>query len=287
MKKVALKIWTILLAVLAFLFSIPMAYMEGFKRSKILAMPRKTAAMAKIVGSIERSVGNDSIILNGIEYPTIQAAMNAIAAAGQIIVVGPGTYAEDVTWTKYKNCILAALIPGTVVIEAVTAFAVKMDPALTDAKTWTGTIQGIELSHGNGLVGLQVNNTNVGARMNIMLNDIDIESQTATDHAIDVNRAGTAAIRIYATGHGNTIEGLVDYISEVAADDRVRFWGYRLVGGLTITGAYAMELTLVNCGIKTSGLTVDGANVYNLVGCYYETDDNPNVHTLCADAVEQ
>jgi len=244
--------------------------------------------MGEIEGSIERGVSLGGIILGDTEYGTIQAAMDAISAADQVIIVGPGTYAEDVTWTKYKNCALIANIPGTVTIEAVTSFAVKMDPAVTDSKTWTGTIRSIELSHEEGQVGLLVNNTNVGARMNIMLYDVDIGSENVTDIAIDVNRSGAAdkAIRLYATGMGNTIEGLVDYITE-STDDRVRFWGYRLVGGFTCTGAVANELTFVCCGILTSGLTVNATNVYNLVACYYETDANPNVHTACVDVVEQ
>jgi hypothetical protein len=121
-----------------------------------------------------------------------------------------------------------------------------------------------------------------------MLNDVDIESETSTDHAIDVNRTGAAdkAIRIYATGSGHTIEGLVDYITE-STDDRVRFTGYRLVGGLTVTGAVANEVTLINCGIGATLLTLDAANSHNLIGCWYETDANPNVYTAIADEVEQ
>lgn len=242
----------------------------------------------KIIGSIERGAGLDAIVLNGKGYPTIQSAMDAISAAGQIITLGPGTYSEDVTWTDYKECVLAALIPNTAVIEAVTAFAVKMDPHVTDSKTWTGTIQGVGLSHADGLVGLQVDNHNVGARMNIMLNDVDIESETSTDHAIDVNRTGASdkAIRIYATGSGHTIEGLVDYITE-STDDRVRFMGYRLIGGLTVTGAVVNEVTLINCGIGTGLLTLDAAGSHSLIGCWNESDANPNVYVAIPDEVEQ
>jgi pectin methylesterase-like acyl-CoA thioesterase len=241
------------------------------------------------IGDFMVSSGEDSlsVTLNGKKYATIQAAMTAIAAAGQIIKVGPGTYSEDVTWTKYKECILAAEIPGTVVIAAVTAFALKMDPALTDAKTWSATTIGIELSHATGLVGLQVDNATVGARMKISLIGMDIESQTSTDHAIDVNRTGTAAIRIYANGHGNTIEGLVHVILE-SSDDRVRFTGYRLIGGITLTGEIAnAEITLENCGILTNGRAFPAAATHNLIGCWTETDANPNVYTAVTDEVAQ
>ena len=227
------------------------------------------------------------ITLDGNKYATIQGAMTAISADDKIIVVGPGTYSEDVTWTDYDNAQLVALIPGTVTVEAVTAFAVSIDPAAASG-TWTATLNGIKLSHDDGLVGLQVDNASVGKGINLILKDVEIESETSTDHAIDVNRSGAASdsIRIYATGKGNTIEGLVHYITE-STDDRVRFWGYRLVGGFECSGAVVNELTFVNCGILTSGLTVNAANVYNLMACYYESDANPNVHTACVDVVQQ
>ncbi len=223
-----------------------------------------------------------SITINGVPYATITLAM-AAAAASDIILLGPGTYTEDVTWSSANNVTLQAKYPGTATIEAVTAFAVSVNPAAASS-TWTFTIRDIELSHGTGLVGLLINNTTVARRINAMLENVDIESETATDAAIDVNRSGTSshAIRIYATGHGHTIEGLVDYITE-STDDRVRFWGYRLIGGITITGAIVMEVTFVNCGIKTSGETYGTGNVSNHFGCYNETDANPNVHTAVAD----
>jgi hypothetical protein len=214
---------------------------------------------------------------------TITKAMTEVTAAKPIILLAPGTYSEDVTWADVNGVKLIAEIPGTVTIEAVTAFAIKIDPAVSTG-TWSATIQGITISHGDGLKGLWVNNTNVGKRINLYLNDIDIESETATDAAIDVDRAGTSshAIRLYANGHGNTIEGLVDYITE-STDDRVRFWGYRLIGGITITGSIVMEVTFVNCGIKTSGESYGTGNVSNHFGCYNETDANPNVHTVVSD----
>ncbi len=223
-----------------------------------------------------------SITLNGANYATISLAM-AAAAAGDVIFLGPGTYTEDVTWSDANNVTLQAKHPGTVTIEAVTAFVVSINPAAASG-TWSATLRGLTLSHGDGLVGLLVNNASVGKRINVYLDDVDIESETATDAAIDVNRGGTSAhaIRLYATGHGNTIEGLVDYITE-STDDRVRFWGYRLVGGITVTGAVVMEIAFVCCGIKTSGETFGTGNVSNHLACYYETDANPNVHTVCAD----
>jgi hypothetical protein len=233
----------------------------------------------KIQGSIER--GLNKITINDYEYPTIQAAMDA-AIANDVIIVGPGVYQEDVTWSDYSGVMLLPLIPGTVVVEAVTAFAISIDPAAASG-TWSATI-GVQLSHGDGLVGLQVDNATVGKRINLFLVNVDIESETSTDHAIDVNRsgAGTDAIRIYATAQESTIEGLVHYITE-STDDRVRFFGYRLMGGITISGNIVMEVAYKCCGILTSGETYGTGNVSSHMACWNETDANPNVYTNLAD----
>jgi hypothetical protein len=65
-------------------------------------------------------------------------------------------------------------------------------------------------------------------------------------------------------------------------DDRFRFKGYRLIGGLTVVGAVACEVALFQCGLLEAP-TVDGANLLSNVGCWLETDDNPNVYTALAD----
>jgi hypothetical protein len=129
-----------------------------------------------------------------------------------------------------------------------------------------------------------VNNTTVAKRINIYINDCDIESETATDAAIDVDRSGAAsdAIRIYIKGRNNTIEGLVDFIAE-STDDRLRFFGMRLIGGVKVTGSVVMEVAYCCCGIKTSGESYGTGNVSGHFACWNETDANPNVYTVLAD----
>jgi hypothetical protein len=223
-----------------------------------------------------------AITLNGVNYSTISAAM-AAAAAGDIIFLGPGTYTEDVTWSDASGVTLLAKYPGTVTVEAVTAFAISINPAAASG-TWSATIQGLTISHGDGLVGLLVNNTSVGKRINVYINDCDIESETVTDAAIDVNRGGTSAhaIRMYIKGRNNTIEGLVDFITE-STDDRLRFFGMRLIGGVTVTGNIVMEVAYMCTGIKTSGESYGTGNVSGHFACWNETDANPNVYTVVAD----
>lgn len=266
---------------LSLMFMLPVFLMFGLIKTQRAYNPS--------IGDYIASTGKGSldISIDGKQYATIQAAMDA-AVADDIILVGPGTYSEDVTWSDASGVQLLPKIPGTVVIEAVTAFAISIDPAAA-AGTWSATI-GVQLSHGDGLKGLKVNNTNVGKRINLYLLDMDIESKTATDDAIVITRSGASsnAIRLYATaGRQATIEGLVTVAFE-SADDRVRFTNYRLIGGITQTGAIAgAEVTLINCGIKTSGRAFDGAITHNLIGCWTETDANPNVYVAVTDEVAQ
>lgn len=256
------------------------------KRDRLQAVGQKFGAGIRLGASGFEVVppGEECIYANPVDG--LVAAMAQVTTTKKLIICAPGVYVGDVTWTNVDDAMLVAEIPGTVIIEAVTAFAIKIDPAAASG-TWGATLSGIELSHSDGLVGLQVDNATVGKRINLSLNDIDIESETATDHAIDVNRSGTAAIRIYANGHGNTIEGLVHVILE-HAEDRIRFNGYRLIGGITLTGEIAdAEITLANCGILTSGRAFPSAATHNLIGCWEETDGNPNVYTAVADEVAQ
>ena len=253
------------------------------KRDRLQAIGQKFGAGIRL-GALGFEVvppGEECIYANPIDG--LVAAMAQVTTTRKLIICAPGVYVGDVIWTDVNDAMLVAEIPGTVIIEAVTAYAISIDPAAANS-TWSATLSGVELSHGDGLVGLKINNTNVGKRINIELNDIDIESETPANNAIVVTRSGASdkAIRIYANGHGNTIEGLVTFAAE-SAEDRLRFWGYRLVGGVTTTGAVAAEICFMCCGIKTNGESLQSDHTTNHFACYYETDGNPNVHTACAD----
>ena len=227
------------------------------------------------------TLGNGSF-LNPIA--TLGKAMTMVSSTKLNIILMPGEYAEDVTWCDQKNVIVSAMIPGTVTLAAVTAFAIHVDPAAATG-TWSFTIQGCTISNDDGLKGLWINNTSVGKRINGYLNDCDWETETSTDAAIDVDRAGAAtdAIRLYIKGRNNTIEGLVDFITE-STDDRLRFFGMRLIGGVAVTGSVVMEVAYACCGIQTtSGESYGTGNVSGHFACWNETDANPNVYTALAD----
>ncbi|MCK9569886.1 hypothetical protein M0R72_13160 [Candidatus Pacearchaeota archaeon] len=244
-----------------------------------------TLKEGKTAGEVEGELPVE--LVGKARYGTIQAAM-AAAVANDTLIVDPGTYQEDVTWSDYSGISLLPRVPGTVTVEAVTAFAISIDPAAASA-TWSATL-GVALSHADGLKGLKVNNTNVGKRINIYLLEGEIEAETATDASIEVTRSGASsnAIRIYANAARKAlIEGAVNIDLE-SADDRVRFDNYRLIGGIAVTGEIAnAEITLQNCNILTGGRAFPAAATHNLIACVSETDANPNVYTAIPDEVAQ
>jgi predicted RecA/RadA family phage recombinase len=230
--------------------------------------------------------GDDTVGLGTIYQPvkSLTAAFALVTTTRKIVLLKSGTYdeADSVVWPDV-NGVEVECPDGVATITSSDSVTnvISIDPAAA-AGTWSATLKNINIDHGD-LVGLQVDNANVGKRINLYLKNFSTEADSGA--SIDVNRSGGAgdAIRIYADGCGDLIEGLVTVITE-NTDDRFRFKGYRLIGGLTVVGAVACEVTLINSGVLTSGLTVDGANKLTNVGCWYETDANPNVYTNFANA---
>jgi len=214
---------------------------------------------------------------------TLTKAFTLVTTSRKTVIMRGGDYNEAaaVVWPNVNGVVVEG-IDGDVVISSSASIThvIGIDPAVASG-TWSATLANIEIDHG-AIVGLQVDNTNVGKRINLFLKNLTCSNSSGT--SIDINRTGASgdAIRVYADGCGHTIEGLVTVITE-STDDRFRFKGYRLIGGLTVVGAVASEVTLFNCGVLTGALTPDGANRLSNINCWYETDANPNVYTTLTD----
>lgn len=216
---------------------------------------------------------------------TLTRAFALVASARKIVVIDAGDYDEAaaVVWPDVNGVeLICSNGTATISSAASSTHVIGIDPAAASG-TWSATLENIAIDHADGQVGLQVDNASVGKRINLFLKNFSSNADTITDASIDINRSGAAgdAIRVYADGNGHTIEGLVTVITE-STDDRFRFKGYRLVGGLTVVGAVACEVTLINTGL--SAKTLDGANKLTNIQCWYETDANPNVYTQLVDA---
>lgn len=217
---------------------------------------------------------------------TLTAAFALVTTARKTVYMRGGDYDEAaaVVWPSVNGVVLKG-VEGDVVITSAASVThvVGINPAAASG-TWSATLDGVEIENGNGQVGLQVNNTNVGKRINLYL--IDFTGSISGDtpgNSIDVDRSGGAgdAIRIYADGRGHTIEGAVVVIN-ANTDDRFRFKGYRLIGGFTSSGANACEITFIDTGLLAAP-TVNGAERLSNINCWLETDANPNVYTALTD----
>ncbi|MCK9370118.1 DUF1565 domain-containing protein [Candidatus Dojkabacteria bacterium] len=250
-----------------------------------IAEEKAVGGAANIFVSPNGSDTNNGTLLS--PFKSIAKAFKAVTTSRSRVILAPGTYVEtaSLTWPSVNGTSLNGNGAGECIVTAPGATQIISIDPLAASGTWTAILSNITIS-AEDQVGLQVNNTNVGKRINLFLTKTTFEAGgDSVGSSIDINRAGASsnAIRVYADGEGTTIEGLVTVITE-STDDRFRFKGYRLIGGLTVVGAVACEVTLINSGILTSGLTVDGANKLTNVHCWYETDANPNVFTVFADA---
>jgi hypothetical protein len=272
----------------------PYARVERFNIICIVGTVTPTIGSASILDSsaedkiFVKSNGDDTDGLGTEDSPfaTLTKAFSLVTTTRKKVIIDAGEYNEAaaVVWPDVNGVEL--ICPnGQAVVSSVASVThiIGIDPAAS-AGTWSATLGNILIDHGHEQIGLQVDNASVGKRINLFLKNFDTNAGgVAPGASIDINRTGTAAIRVYADGNGNTIEGLVTGISE-STDDRFRFKGYRLVGGLTLTGAIACEVTLINTGILTGGKSLDGAMKLTNIGCWYETDANPNVYTALANA---
>lgn len=128
-------------------------------------------------------------------------------------------------------------------------------------------------------IGLQFDNVGATAKINCYLDNVSFNA-SATGNSIDVDETVTTqGVRIYMTnGGGNEVEGPVN-ISVKNDGTRLRAHGYRFTGGIvTSADAVAAEISLWACGVKHEGVTGgNAAQTVNAIGCWSETNADPNV----------
>jgi predicted RecA/RadA family phage recombinase len=220
----------------------------------------------------------------GAPLKTLTAALALASTTRKTIYMLPGDYAEAaaITWPNVNGIQVIGLDDcGNVVISEATAATavVTINPTFTSA-TFEAFLENVCIEH-TAQVGIEIDNANMGNRkLLIHLKGVST-SQTSTGDSINVTHTTAGqAIRIYAEGC-DEIEGLIDIVV-ANADDRFRFKGCVLIGGLTCTGAVAGEVSLLQTIVLTSGLTLDAAQVQTTVGSCYRTD--AGVYTQLADA---
>jgi hypothetical protein len=237
---------------------------------------------------VSASTGNDTTGSgsNISPYATITKAFSVVTDARKTIYVLPGVYTEAhiLTWPNFDGVRLIGLDWGGNVTITYPADAgaevILINPTFTTA-TLSAFIENVLLYHGNSKKGVVIDNENMGSRklMVYLLNMPTYGSGTS----IDISHTTTdQAIRLYAV-NCDEVSGLVN-ITTKTTDDRFRFRGCSLMGGLTTSAdAIGSEVTLLDCVVLTGALTIgDTAQVKTYRGCCYRTG-SPATYTALTD----
>lgn len=234
--------------------------------------------------------GNDEVNNGYFESPfaTIAKAIAAITSTRKTIALLPGAYTHstdtDITVSGTKIIGLGGV---SVTASGVTTYGLK---TVFGAATGTKEFTMENLSWDSGAkVGIQLQNTSAGAKINAYFNDVNFSADAATYSSIDVDHVVTDhAIRVYCTRC--TTEGKVDFVAGNAGD-RFRFTYGNLRGGLVCgTGDYDLEILIGWSTFLLNGITGGHANQRAIfIASASETDADPNVYleAVAADVETQ
>lgn len=218
------------------------------------------------------SSGNGSFEM---PYATITAALAAVTTARKTIMVMPGEYVEalSLTWPSIDlvsiNGVLGQVDGATIKGTAGQTQVISIDPTVQTA-TFEATISNLTISCPAGVRGITFDNTNVNQKINLYLHNVAVENDTEANRAISVvHTAAGQAMRIYADGQRNIIEGLV-YIEPKNTNDRFTFDNYQFDGGVQFgTTTIASVSTFKDCIMKDNGgAGGQDTQILNSLGCY-------------------
>ena len=220
----------------------------------------------------ERTQTSSNASASVVTVGTVAELESAVAAqiAGQTIEIVAGDY----VLTESLTILLAATGGGLKGIGSVSITgaaaadeAILIDPAVSTA-TFEYSLDNVHIKGGSNKIGLHVLNTNVDKKVNVYINDTDLEDNGTGKALTVVNSDGANAIRVYWDG------GNVDGIAHTPKDtgDRLVLRGVNIEENLVaavvdVVASYFFS----NCKIPHEGMTGGHANnVISTVGCWTE-----------------
>ena len=208
-------------------------------------------------------------------FATITKALTLVTSARKTIMAMPGIYTEtlSLTWPSITGVSINGVLGhgDGVTIKGTTGQTdvISINPTVQTA-TFEATISNATVDAPTGVKGITFNNTSVAQKINLYLKNVPIEMQTETDKALDIVHTDAAnAMRVYATGQKNIVEGLL-YIEPKNTGDRFDFTNYQFDGGVQFgTTTIASVSTFKDCILKDAGGS-GGQDTQILVsmGCY-------------------
>jgi hypothetical protein len=208
-------------------------------------------------------------------YLTLTKAMSVVTITRKTIILMPGEYTEaaSITWSSISGVSLNGLVGQsdgvTIIGTDGEVEVIEIDPTVQTA-TFGATIANLTISCPDGVDGITFDNNDVARKINLYLHNVAIENDTATDKAINVVHTETGeAMRVYADGQRNIIEGLV-YIEPKNVDDRFTFDNLQFDGGIEFgTTTIASVSTFKDCIMKDGGgAGGQDTQILSSLGCY-------------------
>lgn len=236
------------------------------------------------------TTGSDTTAGNGSfdnPYLTIAKALTVVTATRNTIMVMPGTYAEaQLVWPNVNNVTLRGVFGGVTIEQATPSVTPVLSISPNSTATLTATVSDVEIvSDFDEGFGISIANGGLAEtkKLIVNLNNVAISNKNVTDTSLVITgtEAVAGAIRVYAKGTYQTWEGLVDFTS-TNTGDRLRIYGYRVIGAITMNEAIASELTLINSCVPAP--TVHSDTLLTNIGCWKESDADPDIYTLYTDA---
>ena len=208
-------------------------------------------------------------------YKTIAAALAAVTASRKNIMLMPGEYVQtaSLTWPSIDLVSLNGLLGQsdgvTITGLATKVQVINIDPTVQTA-SFNATISNLTISAPTGVNGITFDNNNVAQKINLFLHNVAFENDTETDKAINcVHTVAGNAMRIYADGQKNIVEGLV-YIAPKNTGDRFTFTNFQFDGGVQFgTTTVASVSTFKDCiMLEAGGSGGQDTQILNSLGCY-------------------
>jgi hypothetical protein len=216
----------------------------------------------------ERTQTSNNASASVVTVGTVAELEAAVAAqiAGQTIEIVAGDY----VLTESLTILLAATGGGLKGIGSVSITgaaaadeAVLIDPAEATA-TFEYSLENVHIKGGSNKIGLHVLNTNVNKKVNVYINQVDIEDNGTGKALTVVNSDGANAIRVYWNG------GNVDGIAHTPKDtgDRLVLRGVNIEENLvTAVVDVVASYFFSNCKLPHEGMT--GGHANNVISTAY------------------
>ena len=186
-----------------------------------------------------------------------------VGAPETYVVVNPGEYIEagSIDWPDLDNVhLVAAVGGGAVTLQNSGAGPVLVINPGDVGETYDAYIDGIELDHAKGQIGLQIDNARQKHTLIVTAQNLTTNSQ-AGDPSIQVLHSGAPSVRLYISNSGQEIEGPIVY-NVGDNNDRLYVTGSTMGGKVVMQGINRLaNVRMIRCMFQDGVAVSEVVNV--------------------------